>query len=159
VSLHPQRLVENRRENKSEIMEEMMTKVMKSVTDSMQSSDRMFVELKEKRMKFEEREFQFKMAQMVNASHSGHSSGFIVIVHTLHLPQASFIIVRTTVKIGTQTYYTQLWVFTYYDCNSADKSRILLSHKQSRIEVCHQQVSNCISSCTRWGVIICAIGG
>ena len=36
-------------------MEEMMTKVMKSVTDSMQSSDRMFVELKEKRMKFEEK--------------------------------------------------------------------------------------------------------
>ena len=36
---------------------------------------------------------------MVNASHSGHSSGFIVIIHTLHLPQASFIIVRTTVKL------------------------------------------------------------
>ena len=60
----------------------MMTKVMKSVTDSMQSSDRMFVELEEKRMKFEaeqrkeERKFQFNMAQMLNASHSGHSSGF-----------------------------------------------------------------------------------
>ena len=71
-----------RKRNKGEIMEEMMTKVMKSVTDSMQSSDRMFVELEERRMKFEaeqrkeEREFQLRLAQMLNASHSGHSSGF-----------------------------------------------------------------------------------
>ena len=69
-----------------------MKKVMKSVTDSMQSSDQMFVELEEKRMKFEakqrkeEREFQFKMVQMLNASHSGHSSVFYYSYHPYSSP-------------------------------------------------------------------------
>ena len=112
-------------------MEEMMTKVMKSVTDSMQSSDQMFVELEEKRMKFEaeqrkeEREFQFKMAQMLDASQVAIVVVLtIVIAHTLHLLQESFIIVWTTVKLELKR-TTQLWMFTYYDCNNADKLQIL----------------------------------
>ena len=71
-----------RKRNKGEVMEDMMTKVMKSVTDSMQNSDRMFLELEERRMKFEaeqrrqEREFPLRMVQMFNASQRGHSSGY-----------------------------------------------------------------------------------
>ena len=66
----------------------------------------MFVELEERTIKFEaeqrkeEREFQLKMAQMLNASHNGHSSGFNYSYRPYSsLPQVSFIIVRTTVKL------------------------------------------------------------
>jgi len=71
-----------RKRNKGEIMEDMMTKVMKSVTDSLQNSDRMFLEMEERRMKFEaeqrkeEREFQLRMAQMYSTSQRGHGSGY-----------------------------------------------------------------------------------
>ena len=55
-------------------MEDMMVKVMKSVTDSIKSSDKMFSDLEEKRLKFEEqqkreeREFQLKIFQMLQQS-------------------------------------------------------------------------------------------
>ena len=48
-----------------------MSKVMKTMTDGLKSSDKMFTEMEEKRMKFEEqqrkedREFQLKMMQML----------------------------------------------------------------------------------------------
>ena len=51
-----------------------MSKVMKSVSESLKESDKMFVELEEKRMKFdeqqkkEERQFQLQMMQMLVGS-------------------------------------------------------------------------------------------
>ena len=60
--------------SKGEIMEDVMVKVMKIVTDSIKSSDKMFSELEEKRLKFEEqqkreeRDFQLKMFQMLQQS-------------------------------------------------------------------------------------------
>ena len=49
----------------------MMTKVVKTMSDGLRNSDKMFLELEEKRLKFEEqqkheeREFQLKMVQML----------------------------------------------------------------------------------------------
>lgn len=56
---------------KKEIMEEVMTKAMKTVTVELKESEKMFVELEEKHMKFEERmkdkdrEFQKEMMVML----------------------------------------------------------------------------------------------
>ena len=54
-----------------------MSKVMKTMTDGLKSSDKMFTELEEKRMKFEEQqrkedqEFQLKMMQMLQQGMEG----------------------------------------------------------------------------------------
>lgn len=69
-----------RKRCKAEVMEDMMVKVMKSVTDSIKSSDKMFTDLEEKRLKFEEqqkreeREFQLKILQMLQQSGNHFSS-------------------------------------------------------------------------------------
>ena len=62
-------------------MEAVVSKVMKTVTEELKESDKMFVELEEKRMKFEEqqrreeRQFQLRMMQMlVGSSHRPHNS-------------------------------------------------------------------------------------
>lgn len=63
-----------RKRSKGEVIEDVMSKVMKSVTESLKESDRMFVELEEKRMKFEEqqkkeeRQFQLQMMQILVGS-------------------------------------------------------------------------------------------
>ena len=61
-------------------MEGVALKVMKSVTDGLRESDKMFLELEEKRMKFEEqqrreeRQFQLQMMQMlVGSSRQPHT--------------------------------------------------------------------------------------
>ena len=44
------------KEMQNRSMEDMMVKVMKSVTDSIKSNDKMFSDLEEKRLKFEEQQ-------------------------------------------------------------------------------------------------------
>lgn len=65
--------------------EEVVSKVMKTVTDGLRETDKMFLELEEKRMeheaqqKREERQFQLQLAQMLIGQPSGpphHYSGF-----------------------------------------------------------------------------------
>ena len=57
-----------------------MTKVMKQAVDAQSANDRMFLDLEEKRMKFqaeqrqEERELQLRMMSMPFSSHSPHSA-------------------------------------------------------------------------------------
>ena len=41
-----------RKRSKGEVLEDVMSKVMKTMTDGLKSSDKMFTELEEKRMKF-----------------------------------------------------------------------------------------------------------
>lgn len=66
-----------RKRSKGEVLEEVMSEVMKTMTDGLKSSDKMFTELEEKRMKFEEqqrkedREFQLKMMQMLQQGMGG----------------------------------------------------------------------------------------
>lgn len=68
-----------RKRSKGEVLEDAMTKVMKTMTDGLRSSDKMFMELEEKRLKFEEqqrreeREFQLRMIQMLQSSMGGNS--------------------------------------------------------------------------------------
>ena len=69
-------------------METVVAKVMHKVTESLKESDKMFVELEEKSMKYEqeqkreERQFQLQMMQMLVGSsqrphtHSDHHSQF-----------------------------------------------------------------------------------
>jgi len=45
-----------RKQSKGEVLEDVMTKVMKTMTDELRSSDKMFMELEEKRLKFEEQQ-------------------------------------------------------------------------------------------------------
>ena len=60
-----------RKRSKGEVLEDAMTKVIKTMTDGLRSSDKMFMELEEKRLKFEEQqrreeqEFQLRMIQML----------------------------------------------------------------------------------------------
>ena len=63
-----------RKRSKGEILEDVMTKVVKTMSDGLKNSDKMFLELEEKRLKFEEqqkheeREFQLRMVQMLQGS-------------------------------------------------------------------------------------------
>lgn len=60
-----------RRRNKEEIIEEVITKAMKTVTDGLKESEKMFLEMEDRQMKFEERmrekdrEFQMEMTRMM----------------------------------------------------------------------------------------------
>ena len=45
-----------RKRSKGEVLEDVMSKVMKTMTDGLKSSVKMFTELEEKRMKFEEQQ-------------------------------------------------------------------------------------------------------
>ena len=45
-----------RKRSKGEVLEDVMSKVMKTMTDGLKSSNKMFTELEEKRMKFEEQQ-------------------------------------------------------------------------------------------------------
>lgn len=60
-----------RKRSKAEVIEDVMLKVVKTVTHGMKESDKMFLELEEKRMKYEEeqkreeRQFQLQMMQML----------------------------------------------------------------------------------------------
>ena len=71
-----------RKRSKGEMLEDVMTKAMKVMTDGLRDSDRMFTELEEKRLKFEEqqrreeREFQLRMIQMMQSAHGTGSSSF-----------------------------------------------------------------------------------
>ena len=55
-----------------------MTKVMKTMTDGLRNSDKIFMELEEKRLKFEEqqrrekREFQLRMIQVLQSGMGGN---------------------------------------------------------------------------------------
>ena len=57
-----------------------MKKVVKQVVDAQSASDKMFLDLEEKRMKFEaeqrkeERDFQLRMMSMLFSSHRPHSA-------------------------------------------------------------------------------------
>ena len=59
-----------RKRSKGELLEDVMAKAMKVMTDGLRDSDKMFIELEEKRMKFEEkqrkeeREFKLCMVQI-----------------------------------------------------------------------------------------------
>lgn len=63
-----------RKRSKGEVMEEVLSNVMKTITEGLKESDRMFLELEEKRMKFEEqqkkeeRQFQLQMMQLLVGS-------------------------------------------------------------------------------------------
>ena len=68
-----------RKGTQEEVMESVVGKVMKAVMEGLKESDKMFVELEEKRMKFEqqqkreERQFQLQMMQMLlGSSHQTH---------------------------------------------------------------------------------------
>ena len=55
-----------RKRSKGEVVEDVMSKVMKTVTEGLRESDKMFLDMEEKRMKFEEqkreeRKFQLQM--------------------------------------------------------------------------------------------------
>ena len=60
-----------KRRNKGEIIEEVVTKAMKTVTDGLKESEKMFLEMEERQMNFEERmrrqdqEFQMQMMKMM----------------------------------------------------------------------------------------------
>lgn len=66
-----------RKRGKVEAFEEVVSKVMKTVTDGLRETDKMFLELEEKRMemeaqqKREERQFQLQLAQMLVGQPSG----------------------------------------------------------------------------------------
>ena len=68
-----------RKQSKGEVLEDAVTKVMKTMTDGLRNSDKMFMELEEKRLKFEEqqrreeREFQLRMIQMLHSGMGGNS--------------------------------------------------------------------------------------
>ena len=51
--------------SKGEILEDFMTKVVKTMSDGLKSSNRMFMKMEEKRLKFEEREHQLRIIQML----------------------------------------------------------------------------------------------
>lgn len=63
-----------RKRSKGEVMEDVMSKVMKNVTEGLQESDKMYLELEEKRMKFEEqqrreeRDFKLQMMRILVGS-------------------------------------------------------------------------------------------
>ena len=66
-----------RKRSKGEVLEDVMSKVMKTMIDGLKSSDKMFTEMEEKRMKFEEQQrkedrgFQLKMMQMLQQGMEG----------------------------------------------------------------------------------------
>ena len=68
-----------RKRSKGEVLEDVMTKAMKVMTDGLRDSDKMFIELEEKRMKFEEKkrreecEFKLHMVQMFQGGMGGNS--------------------------------------------------------------------------------------
>ena len=78
-----------RKRSKGEVLEDAMTKIMKTMTDGLRSSDKMFMELEEKRLKFEEqqrreeREFQLRMIQMLQNG-MGRNSMYSPQYHTSH---------------------------------------------------------------------------
>lgn len=86
-----------RKRSKGEIVEDVMSKVMKSVTEGLKESDKMFLELEEKRMKFEEqqkreeRQFQLQMMQiLVGSSNStDHQSNPTGQYHPMYSPFVS----------------------------------------------------------------------
>ena len=67
-----------RKRTRDEKIEAVLTTVVKEVVDAQQQSDRMFLEMEEKRMKFEadqrkqEREFQLQMMSMLFGNHGAH---------------------------------------------------------------------------------------
>lgn len=69
-----------RKRTKEEKIEAVLTSVVKEVVDAQQQSDRMFLELEEKRMKFEadqrkqEHEFQLQMMSMLFGNHGSHGT-------------------------------------------------------------------------------------
>ena len=68
-----------RKRSKGELLEDAMTKAMKIMTDGLGDSDKMFIDLEEKRMKFEENqrseecEFKLQMVQMFQGRLGGNS--------------------------------------------------------------------------------------
>ena len=72
-----------RRRSKGEVIEDMMAKVMKSVTEGLKS-DKMFLELEEKRLKFEE---QQKREERVLASDDSDISWIFKFSHTSCSPE------------------------------------------------------------------------
>lgn len=75
VNLKDKRIKEKKRKrSKGEVVEDVMSKVMKTVTEGLKESDKMLMELEEKRMKFEEqqkreeRQFQLQMMQILVGS-------------------------------------------------------------------------------------------
>ena len=67
-----------RKRSKGEVVEQVVKKVMKTVTEGMKECDRMFMEMEEKRMQFEEqqkreeRQFQLQLMQMIFGRSSPH---------------------------------------------------------------------------------------
>ena len=67
-----------RKRTKDEKIEAVMTKVVKEVVDAQKQSDKMFLEMEEKRMKYEadqrkeEREFQLRMMSMLVGRQGAH---------------------------------------------------------------------------------------
>ena len=63
-----------RKRSKGEVIEDAISKVTKTITEGLKESDKMFLELEEKRMKFEEqqkredRQFQLQMMQLLVGS-------------------------------------------------------------------------------------------
>ena len=72
---------EKKRRNKGEVLDDIIIimKMMKVMTDGLRDSDKMFIELEEKRLKFEEqqrreeRQFQLCMVQMLQSGMRGNS--------------------------------------------------------------------------------------
>jgi len=68
-----------RKRSKGEVFEDVMTKAMKVMTDGLRDSDKMFIQLEEKRMEFEERqrreerELKLRMVQMLQGRMGGAS--------------------------------------------------------------------------------------
>ena len=73
VKIKPEK---KQKRSKGEVVEDAMSKVMMTVTEGLKESDRMFLELEEKRMKFEEqqkreeRQFQLQMMRILVGSSS-----------------------------------------------------------------------------------------
>jgi len=76
-----------RKRNKGEIIEEVITKAMKTVTDGMKESEKMFLEMEERQMEFQERmrqkdqEFHMRMMQMMMTGCSPQSSSQLTPYH------------------------------------------------------------------------------
>ena len=70
---------EKKKRSKGEVLEDAMTKVMKTMNDGLRNSDKMFMELEEKGLKFEEQqrreehEFQLRMIQILQSGMGGNS--------------------------------------------------------------------------------------
>ena len=111
-----------RKRSKGEILEDVMTKVVKTMSDG-RSSDKMFMELEEKRLQFEEKqkreehEFQLKMVQMLQGGMEGSS----MYPPQYHAPPPSSLYYNppgstTSFEVSCRTIYIQLIIEVVHGC-------------------------------------------